>query len=260
VRKEPVFASGASIALEDERAAGLDRKDYVAILCALLAAAAIVINALYLQSGPHPNPIFPNRRPPEATKSPVVAPQVSQKEQVAVAMPRPRPLEPEAAKAEPAAPARPAREVVADIQKELSRRGFYEGIADGVYGAKTDVAIRDFEQAAGVRIGHEPNEAMLRAISRSGVKAAAAPAQARDVPRPPDPIAEILVPPARRVIAVQRVLAEFGYGQIKPNGNFDRETQDAIEQFERARKLPVTRQITPTLLRELAALSGRPLE
>ena len=259
MRKEPVFASGASLALEDACAAGLDRKDYVAILCALLAAAAIVINALLLQAGPHPNPIFPNRRPPDVTKGPAAVPQVSPKEQVAVVMPRPRPLEPEVARTEPAAPARAAREVVADIQKELSRRGFYEGIADGVYGAKTDMAIRDFEQTAGVKIGNEPNEAMLRAITRSGVKAAA-PAQARDVPRPPDPIAEILTPPTKRVIAVQRVLAEFGYGQIKPSGNFDRETQDAIEQFERARKLPVTRQITPTLLRELAALSGRPLE
>ncbi|MES1155469.1 MAG: peptidoglycan-binding domain-containing protein, partial [Pseudorhodoplanes sp.] len=81
-----------------------------------------------------------------------------------------------------------------------------------------------------------------------------------NAPRPPDPIGEILAPPSRRVSAVQRVLSEYGYGQIKPTGNFDRETQDAIEQFERSKKLPVTRQITPVLMRELAALAGRPLE
>ena len=81
-----------------------------------------------------------------------------------------------------------------------------------------------------------------------------------NVPRPPDPIGEIIAPPARRVSAVQRVLSDFGYGQIKPTGQFDRETQDAIEQFERAKKLPVTRQITPVLMRELGVLAGRPLE
>ena len=81
-----------------------------------------------------------------------------------------------------------------------------------------------------------------------------------NVARAPDPIGEIIAPPARRVSAVQRVLSDFGYGQIKPTGNFDRETQDAIEQFERAKKLPVTRQITPVLMRELGVLAGRPLE
>ena len=60
--------------------------------------------------------------------------------------------------------------------------------------------------------------------------------------------------------AIQRALSEFGYGQIKPTGQFDPETKAAIEKFERDRKLPVTGQISPRLLRELAALTGRPLE
>jgi peptidoglycan hydrolase-like protein with peptidoglycan-binding domain len=78
--------------------------------------------------------------------------------------------------------------------------------------------------------------------------------------RPPDPIGEIIAPPARRVSAVQRVLSDYGYGQIKPTGTLDRETQDAIEQFQRSKKLAVTRQITPELMRELAVLAGRPIE
>ena len=66
--------------------------------------------------------------------------------------------------------------------------------------------------------------------------------------------------PSRRVIAVQRVLAEFGYGQIKPTGIIDTETQAAIERFERERKLPVTGQPSDRVVRELAAVTGRPLE
>jgi putative peptidoglycan binding protein len=66
--------------------------------------------------------------------------------------------------------------------------------------------------------------------------------------------------PSKRVIAVQRALAEFGYGQIKPSGTVDAETQAAIQKFERERKLPITGQASERVLRELAAMTGRSLE
>ena len=59
---------------------------------------------------------------------------------------------------------------------------------------------------------------------------------------------------------MQRALAEFGYGQINPSGIIDGETQAAIEKFERERKLPITGQISHRVVRELAAITGRPLE
>ena len=61
-------------------------------------------------------------------------------------------------------------------------------------------------------------------------------------------------------MAVQRALSDFGYGQIKPSGQFDPATKTAIEKFERDRKLPVTGQISDRLVRDLAATTGRPLE
>jgi peptidoglycan hydrolase-like protein with peptidoglycan-binding domain len=73
-----------------------------------------------------------------------------------------------------------------------------------------------------------------------------------------DPIAELLEP-ANRTMAVQRALAEFGYGQIKPTGTVGPETKAAIEKFERERKLPVTGQVSERLTRELAAMKGGPL-
>lgn len=275
MRAEPVFAAARSRS-EAAAARAPDRKDMILGLFAFAAAGAIAINALFLQSGPHPAPFFAAKRvgdaaPPIRQSAPVreSAPirESAAPAAAGVALPRPRPAELEAmrteaarlepARTEPVQPQRPVREVTADIQAELARRGFYEGPADGIYGARTDAAIRDFEQAAGVKIGQEPNEAMLRLMRASGVKAAAPPAAA---PHGADPIAEIIAPPPRRVIAVQRALADYGYGQIRPSGQLDRETQDAIEQFERARKLPVTRQVTPALLRELNVMSGRPIE
>ena len=59
-----------------------------------------------------------------------------------------------------------APELIADIQRELTRRGFYDGPADGVYGPKTDFAIRDFEQTARLRPSSEPNDVLLATIAR----------------------------------------------------------------------------------------------
>jgi hypothetical protein len=93
-------------------------------------------------------------------------------------------------------------------------------------------------------------------------RAEGAPARAPQLAaaEPNDPIGELIAPSSKRVLAVQRALAEFGFGQIRPNGNMGPETKAAIAQFERSRKMPVTGQISPRLLRELSALTGRPLE
>ena len=92
------------------------------------------------------------------------------------------------------------------------------------------------------------------------------PAPAR--PQPPagrrnDPIAELIgssIGSPSRVIAVQRALSEFGYGQIKVSGTLDQSTSAAIEKFEGEHKLPVTGRISDRLLNELAAMAGHPLQ
>jgi hypothetical protein len=74
-----------------------------------------------------------------------------------------------------------------------------------------------------------------------------------------DPIAELLGP-SPRVLAVQRALSEYGYGQIRPSGVLDEATSTAIEKFERDHKLPVTGQLSDRLVGELNAMVGRPIE
>jgi peptidoglycan hydrolase-like protein with peptidoglycan-binding domain len=207
--------------------------DSIAATAAAMAVIAIVINALFLQPGPHPAPIFANR-PPGTVAPPPKARGGSA-----------------AAETQPNARARP--NVIVDIQRELARRGFYDGAADGVYGPKTDAAIRDFERAAGLRPSAEPNEALLAAISRSKAKAETA------MPARTDPIAALLAPNPR-VLAVQRALTDFGYGPLKPTGVYDPDTRAAIERFERARRRPASGQISEQLVRDLAAMTGRPLE
>ena len=207
-------------------------RDSFAAIVAGCAGIAILFNALFMQSGPHPAPIFANKPSSVALETDVAAPPPQAKADV---IPRSR------------------LDVVTESQRELTRHGFYGGPADGVYGPKTDAAIRDFEQQAGLRPSAEPNDLLLASIARSAIKAQPVAIQRND------PIAALLAPNPR-IIAVQRALTDFGYGPVRPTGLYDTETRSAIERFEKARRRPATGQITDQLVRDLAALTGRPLE
>jgi peptidoglycan hydrolase-like protein with peptidoglycan-binding domain len=254
---------------EDDAPSGLSRlwwwrlllrrpRDSFALVVAAAAVTAITVNGLFLQHGPHPAPIFAVKPPPVAAYEPTGA--------IAV-LPRPRPADPDGAK-----PARTRAEIIADVQRELARRGYYDGAVDGVYGAKTDAAIRDFEQTLGFKPSGEPSEALLQKIMLSTAKAKPASAPARkdpsaemlspkSAPTPPQPVPQASTPqPSQRIIAIQRALSEFGYGQIRLTGVYDTDTKMAIQRFERDRKLPITGEMSERVIRELAALAGRPLD
>jgi len=68
-----------------------------------------------------------------------------------------------------------------------------------------------------------------------------------------------LMAPSRQVLAVQRALSEYGYGQLKPTGVYDADTRAAVQRFERDRKLPVTGELSEAVKRELATLTGHSL-
>ena len=159
-RRRPPSREAGRIAI----AIGRHPREFVGLILAALMTLAIFVNALFLQRGPHPAPIFASRHliapPPKATDRPPVA------------------------------------------------------------------------AAAGTPAGVSTHD---------------------------DPIARLLAP-APQVLAVQRALAEFGYGQIKPTGIVGPETKAAIEKFERDRHQPVTGEISDRLIRELSAVTGRRLE
>ena len=232
---------------------GRHRGESVGLLIGLVAGVTILVNALFLQPGRHPAPIWANKPRPVADAAGGAA---AERE---IALPRARPGASHVAAAVPLAmPARSRSEIIADIQRELAHRGFYDGAADGVWGARTETAMRDFALAAGLKSPIEANEDLLRSIVKSPAKAAVGRATTAE-PARNDAIAGALVP-LKRILAVQHTLAEFGYGQIKPTGVFGPETQAAIETFERDRRLPVTGQISERVTRELAAMTGRTLE
>jgi Putative peptidoglycan binding domain len=109
----------------------------------------------------------------------------------------------------------------------------------------------------------------LKPTDLAPARAVAAPVlqQAMAVPMPVpapqrhnDPIADLIGGPSPRIQAVQRVLSEFGYGQIKPTGVLDSATSEAISKFEREHKLPASGRVSDRLVSALGTMAGHPIE
>ena len=207
-----------AVAVEEERGLLLriflhSPKDVIAGLLAAAAISAIVANALFLQAGRHPSPMFgANAAAPPAANP----------------LPRPRPAD------------------AATRSIEL-----------------TPADVKVVEPKA------EPkSDAMISPVTKATVPAApsaaapAAPPAPAAVLRPPAPVpvATPQTAAGRKIAAVQRALAEHGYGQLKPTGLIGADTQAAITKFERDRKLPVTGQMSDRLVKELSAMTGRPID
>jgi peptidoglycan hydrolase-like protein with peptidoglycan-binding domain len=111
----------------------------------------------------------------------------------------------------------------------------------------------------------DPSEAPSANPAQSAAPSRAASGQGARSPAPVpaaphgDPVAD-LINATRRIASVQRTLTEYGYGQLKPTGTVGTDTQAAIRKFEQARRLPVTGQMSDRLVRELVAITGRPID
>jgi hypothetical protein len=220
---------GASaVAVEAERGLAMrillrSPKDMVAGVVAFAAVSAIIANALFLQAGRHPAPMFGS-----VTAMPAPGPMA------ASPLPRPRPVEADVAVSEP----RVAEPKVAESRVAESR-----------------VA----EPKPAEPKPADPLTSLVKATSAAPV--ASSNIARPPAPIPAAPRAETIASSgAHRVAAVQRALTEYGYGQLKPTGTVGSDTQAAIQKFERERKMPVTGQMSDRLVRELATVIGHPID
>lgn len=220
-------AKAAAIEVEQERGLVMrallhSPKDMVAGLLAAAAICAILANALFLQAGRHPSPMFGSVVTLPASQA-AVSP-----------LPRPRPVE---------LILRPGGAEPPEI-RPVEVRG-----AD-----PKPIEIR----SADPRGDSKNPDPLANLVVKSTGAPTAAPA---NVARPPAPIpATAQSAGARRVASVQRALTQYGYGQLKPTGAVGSDTQAAISKFERDRKLPVTGQMSDRLVKELTAMIGHPID
>jgi len=196
-------------------------KDLVAGLIAFSAVSAIIANAIFLQTGHHPSPMF-------GAGTVVALP-----ESTPAASPLPKP--------------RPADATQTASEAKLDTRMLDATPVNPASETRQPVTAK-------------PADAMGNLVKATVAPAAAAPVARPPaaIPHPgkTDPLGD-LITNTRRVAAVQRALTEYGYGQLKPTGNVGSDTSAAIQRFERERKLPVTGRMSDRLVQELSTATGR---
>jgi hypothetical protein len=217
--------SAAVAAIEEESERGLamrlllhSPKDMVAGLFALTAGFAIVANALFLQHGPHPAPMFGS----------VVHIPAAPVQTANLLLPRPRPAEADVVSDEP----RLAETKPSEIRLP-------------------DTGAKSTSLKSGDPLGN-----LIKGTTTTG----SLPSSNTSAPRPPASIPTAQVTGSRRVAAVQRVLNELGYGQLRANGTVGPDTQAALQKFERDRRLPPSGQVSDRVVRELTVMTGHPID
>jgi peptidoglycan hydrolase-like protein with peptidoglycan-binding domain len=244
-----------------------------------LTASAIVSNAMFLQAGRHPEPLFMTR--PAAVPQ-VATPRPAVETPAGVPLPRSRAETPAAQPAsaavpESAAAATPDQVLVADVQRELARLGLYVDTIDGIAGSRTRTAISAYEASAGLPLTGEASTAVLGALRSPPAPIPAARAE-EIAPVAAPPVEQAAVAPATvsdgasdiataeqerataeeqaRYFRVQAALNLIGYGPINVDGEPGEHTSNAIRRFELDNGLPVTGKIDDRLIESLISIGA----
>lgn len=220
-----------------------------AALCG--AAGMIAWNALALQTSRHPAPLFGTRGPAAV----IPAPLPPTRPMAPPAVPASVPLQPAAPSAAPT-PATVAPAVPAPAGPRASRDAIGE-------------LIRQGEPATPMP---PPRQAAVPTPAPAPAPVATPRAAAQPHREPQrDPIGDLIrlgdsppIPPgyvgrpepSRAIQQGQRALDKLGYGPLRADGLIGPGTRQAIERFERERRLPVTGEFGSRTARELSTLSG----
>lgn len=144
---------------------------------------------------------------------------------------------------------------VQSVQHQLRQSGFYQGRVDGVWGPDSVSALQRFQQAHGLQITGQLNQATAATLGLD-----------------PDAVLGMQQVPAvaqnesghlssRAVIAVQRRLEGLGFYRGQLDGVWGPSTQEAIARFQQSRGLQPNSQLNPATVASLGlpseVLAGR---
>lgn len=201
-----------------------------------LTGTLIIANAMTFQDGRHPAPFFVTR---ERADLPTT-------ENTDTVMPQ------------------PISPLVLDIQLGLRKLGLYEGSLDGLMGPATERAIRQFQRMQGRPETGEASDELLALMTLMGGRRAEA---SLPVPRgkPHEGEGYIAsfqqqepeVPADMRLVRIQTLLSDLGYGPLVADGKLGHQTTAAIRRFELDRDLPMTGEISEQFIKRLEAVSGK---
>jgi len=135
---------------------------------------------------------------------------------------------------------------VAVLQTRLAQAGFTPGIADGVFGTRTDRAVRGFQEAAGLEVDGLVDEQTWDELHR---------VVANDIDLVPSTI-------ARRgdrgpvVVEIQTLLAQHGFSPGPVDGIYGTLTETAATRFQSARGIAATGVVDATTFDRLSGAGG----
>lgn len=231
--QETLIAKAGHIALDNPVAAG-------GAVVMGLTSCLIIANAIGLQPGRHPAPLFSTRERAEESILPDAGEQRSDLQVQEIST------------------------LVLDLQISLRRIGLYEGPLDGLSGPATERAIRAFERRAGQAETGKANEALLALILLHGDTP-----QTSSIPVPRakpglddgpsrslslSEVADIETDP--HLQRIQKALSDLGYGPLKADGVMGANTTAAIKRFELDRGLPLTGEVGSETIERLEMVSG----
>lgn len=136
-------------------------------------------------------------------------------------------------------------QLVSILQTQLERAGFAVGAIDGIFGARTESAVRAFQQQRNLPVTGVVDVATWTAL---GVNCSIAPPGPTPPPSPgPTPPMEQFHCPTLRIGSsgpavrlLQRLLQEKGFYRGPIDGIFGTRTQQSVRQFQRSQGIPVT--------------------
>jgi len=215
---------------------------------AAVAAIGVPMNALLLQEGRHPAPLF-SVRPSNAV---MVAPRPPAR--------RPTPIEVARSERDAGAVARPAsKDPIASKLESLDAKTLETGRTEPTKADLTRAADKTRDAIGLLILGKAPPAAAADKADKAEKAASAEKAEkapnADKTEKAPSP--EKPAPVDRGVLYAQRALLRLGY-VVRADGVLTGATRHALEKFERDAGLPAKGKITPQLLKQLATLSGLP--
>ncbi|CAN7149311.1 peptidoglycan-binding domain-containing protein [Pararhizobium sp. LjRoot238] len=261
----------------------------------VVAFSFVAANAMWYQPGAHPSPLLRTRLPfthPQtagldeepggASPRKVTTFVIRRETETATAtidQPKPEP-EAEAAQIQPEATPVTGSALVTSIQRELARRGLYDGPADGKTGPKTTAAILRFEKQAGRPETGTASETLLAALQKEPATArtrtAARPAERpyenvkggkgeldpvaaaiRNAEVDPEFIPKVDIPASSELVMnIQKGLSNLAYTDVSIDGVAGEQTRSAIRHFEKHYRLPETGQPSDKVLKKMKEIGA----
>jgi len=209
-------------------------------LAVVVSMSAISVNALYLQSGKHPAPMFSSQ--PAPVRSAALTPDAATNSGVL-----PGTGAPQGRTDGPAAP--PPDNLVAAVQTALKAQGLYGDAVDGAMGPATRAAISAYEQKMGLEVTGAPSVGLLASLS----------SPAATPPKAPQEAAAGTASPSKALVQrLQKALVAAGYGPITVDGLYGSETAGAIRRYQLDHGMSVNGTVSDPLLARLGVVAAQP--